>query len=116
MTASPPSPVPLAWTLRLLAGGCLFGAWSYIGHAIRVQSPDDYWFGIALAGEALGLLRRLSWARLFGLLGLAFAVAWIITEQSRSGATVGGALAVSAGLLAAWVLARYPQHFSRRWW
>lgn len=104
------------WTLRLLAGGCLFGAWAYISHAIRVQSPDDYWFGIAFAGEAWGLLRRLNWARGFGLLGLAFATAWSIWEQSATGATVGGALTVSGGMLAAWILARHPQHFSRRWW
>lgn len=111
-----PTPPLAAWTLRLLAGTCLFGAWVYVGHALRVQSPDDYWIGIAFAAEAWGLLRRLNWARACGLLGLAFATAWSVWEQSRSGATVGGALTVGAGLLAAWVLARHPQQFARRWW
>lgn len=110
------SPPLLAWTLRLLAGTCLFAAWIYVGAAIRLQSPDDYWLGIAFAGEAVGLLRRLHWARGFGLLGLAFLGAWGFWEQARAEATVGSALALGASLLAALVLARHPRHFQRRWW
>jgi hypothetical protein len=113
--ADSPSPA-LDWTVRLLAGGCLFGAWTYISFAIRAQSPDDYWLGIALAGEAVGLLRRLHWARVSGLLGLAFAAAWGFSELLRAGATVGNTLALGGSLLAALVLARHPQHFPNRWW
>lgn len=116
MTGTPETPFLLALTIRLLAGTCLFGAWMYVSFALRVQSPDDYWMGIALAGEAVGLLRRLHWARVFGLLGLAFAGAWSFWEQTRIGATVGNTLAVGAALLAAFLLARYPKHFQHRWW
>lgn len=116
MTAAAGTPALLAWTIRLLAGVCLFGAWTYISYAIRAQSPDDYWIGIALAGEAVGLLRRLYWARVFGLLGLAFAGAWSFWEQIQAGATVGNTLAAGAALLAAFLLARHPQHFQHRWW
>lgn len=116
MTAASPPSVLLSWTVRLLAGACLFGAWTYISFAIRAQSPDDYWIGIALAGEAVGLLRRLHWARVFGLLGLAFAAAWSFSELTRIGATVGNTLAVGTALLAAFFLARNPQHFQHRWW
>lgn len=116
MSEAGPVPRALAWTLRLLAGGCFFAAWLYFGWAFRLQSTDDYWFGVAFAGEAVGLLRRLSWARGFGLIGLAFGIAWSFWEQTQVGATVGGVLLAGGGLPAAWVLARYPQHFSRRWW
>lgn len=109
-------PPALTWTLRLLAGACLFGAWNYVALGIRIQSPDDYWLGIAFAAEALGLLRRVHWARACGLFALAFAAAWIFWEQTRSTPTVGSALAAGATLLAAWFLARHPQHFVRSWW
>lgn len=99
-----------------MAGGCLFGAWVYIRYAIAAQSPDDYWIGIAFLGEAWGLLRRLNWARGFGLLGLALVLAWSLWLQSTGGATVGSALCLAFGLLAAWMLARHPQYFTRRWW
>lgn len=116
MSEAAEPPLLLAWTVRLLAGGCLFGAWMYITFAIRAQSPDDYWLGIAFAGEAVGLLRRLQWARIFGLLGLALAGGWGFLEINRTGATVGHALALGAALLAAFLLARHSRHFQRRWW
>lgn len=112
---APPSQL-LDWTVRLLAGGCLFGAWTYIAFAVRAQSPDDYWIGVALAGEAVGLLRRVYWARVFGLLGLALAAAWGLSELIRAGATVGNALTLGAALLAALLLARHPRQFQNRWW
>lgn len=116
MSTTDRPPPELAWTLRLLAGICLFGAWNYIALGIRAQSPDDYWLGVAFAAEAVGLLRRLHWARVCGLFALAFAGAWILWEQSRSALTIGSTLVTGATLLAAWFLARHPQHFARSWW
>lgn len=102
--------------MRLLAGTCLFAAWLFLSTAFREQDPDAYWMGVAFAGEAFGLLRRLQWARVFALLGLALAAGWLLWQGSREGATVGGTLAMGAALLAGWCLARHPDAFTRRWW
>jgi hypothetical protein len=109
-------PPRIAGTLRLLAALCCLLGGAVVVGAILQQRPDVYWLGIALLANGCGLVRRLNWARILSVAGLAVVAAGALLAAMRH---PGDPLSLSVIVAAIFLAARLWQHpddFTRRWW
>jgi hypothetical protein len=93
---------------------CLLG--SAVVGAILQQRPDVYGLGIALLANGCGLVRRLNWARILSVAGLAVVAAGALLAALRH---PGDPLSLSVIVAAIFLAARlwqHPEDFTRRWW
>lgn len=107
----------ISGTLRLLAALCFLSAGAIIVGAIMQQRPDVYWIGIGLLVNGSGLARRLNWARVLSVAGLAVlgAVA-LLDAMKHRGTDPISLIVIVVVVFAAARLWQHPEAFSRRCW
>lgn len=113
--AEPAKAIP--GTLRLLASLCFIAGGAIVVGAILMQRPNIYWAGIVLLANGSGLARRLNWARVLSVAGLAaIAAVALLDLMKHRGMDAPDVLAITAATFIAARLWQHPEAFSRRWW